>query len=96
MTAGGVKELMPAAEAWNCTFEMQQTLTGLTNGIYMLQANAAFRPAGDYLSTLHGAILRAGGNVNFVMVEGEDLDVINQVARRIVDEINARIINKVQ
>lgn len=73
MTAGGVKELMPAAEAWNCTFEMMQTLTGLTNGIYMLQANAAFRPAGDYLSTLHGAILRAGGNVNFVMVEGEDV-----------------------
>lgn len=73
MTAGGVKELMPSAEAWNCTFDMQQTLTGLTSGIYMLQANAAFRAAGDYLSMLHGAVLRAGGNVNFVMMEGEDL-----------------------
>ena len=43
-------------------------------------------------------LVRASGTEPLlrVMVEGEDLDVINQVAQRIVDEINARIINKVQ
>lgn len=87
MTAGGVKELMPAAEAWNCTFEMQQTLTGLTNGVYMVQANAAFRAAGDYLSFLHGAVLRAGDNVNFVMMEGEDVLPIEDA----VDGVNCHL-----
>lgn len=73
MTPATVEGVMSAAEAWNCTFDLNQTLTGMKNGIYMLQANAAYRAAGDIYSTLHAAQLYLNGNVNYVMMEAEDI-----------------------
>ncbi|MBR2946638.1 MAG: T9SS type A sorting domain-containing protein [Bacteroidaceae bacterium] len=73
MTPATVEGVMSAAEAWNCTFDLNQTLTGMKNGIYMLQANAAYRAAGDIYSTLYAAQLYLNGNVNYVMMEAEDI-----------------------
>lgn len=73
MTPATVEGVMSAAEAWNCTFDLNQTLTGMKNGIYMLQANAAYRAAGDIYNTLHAAQLYLNGNVNYVMMEAEDV-----------------------
>lgn len=73
MTPATVEGVMSAAEAWNCTFDMHQTLTGMKNGIYLLQANAAYRAAGDLYNNLHAAQLYLNGNVNYVMMEAEDV-----------------------
>ena len=73
MTPATVEGVMSAAEAWNCTFDLNQTLTGMKSGIYMLQANAAYRAAGDIYSTLYAAQLYLNGNVNYVMMEAEDI-----------------------
>lgn len=72
MTPATVEGVMSAVEGWNCTFDLKQTLTGMKNGIYMLQANAAYRAAGDIYSTLHAAQLYLNDNVNYVMMEAED------------------------
>ncbi|MCR5434146.1 MAG: hypothetical protein K6F20_07120 [Bacteroidaceae bacterium] len=71
-TTGGAEGFTPSAEAWNCTFDMQQTLTGLKDGIYMLTANAAFRPGANVTGQRYSAQLYLNDNINFVMTEGED------------------------
>ena len=72
--AGGVKEVMPAAESWQATFDMNQTLTGLTDGIYELQVNANFRPLNDiYSPDNYAAFLYANGNQTYVMDQNEDV-----------------------
>ena len=71
-TTGGVKEVMPAAESWNATFDMKQTLTNLTNGFYKLQVNAAFRAAGDIYSTNYAAWTYLNNDETLIMTEGED------------------------
>ena len=43
VTTGGVVEVMPTAQAWNTTFDIHQTITGLQNGMYELVANGVFR-----------------------------------------------------
>lgn len=53
---------MHAAECYNTTFDMYQTLTGLQNGVYELQVNGAFRPANDRYSTNLAASIYANGN----------------------------------
>ena len=73
MTPATVEGIMSAGEAWNCTFDMYQTLTGMKNGIYMLQANAAYRAGGDIYNTLHAGQLYLNGNVNFIMMQAEDV-----------------------
>ena len=67
------KELMPAVEGWNNTFKFTQTLTGLKNGIYLLQANAAFRANATITSTLYAGTISLNDNINFAMAEGEDV-----------------------
>ncbi len=67
-----VEGIGSAAEAWNTTFDLNQTLTGMKNGIYVLKANAAFRAYGEVTSTLHAAQLYLNGTVNYVMMENED------------------------
>ncbi len=71
--AGGVKEIMPAAEAYNTVFSVTQTLEGMKDGIYKLAVNAAFRPFGDLTSTLYAGTVSLNGNVNFAMAECEDV-----------------------
>ncbi|MCR4921624.1 MAG: LamG domain-containing protein [Bacteroidaceae bacterium] len=72
-TTGGVKSVMPTAEAWNATFDMKQTLTGLANGIYELRVNAAFRPAHNINSTNVAAFAYANENETYVATESEDV-----------------------
>ncbi len=72
-TAGGVKEIMPAAEGYNTVFSVTQTIEGMKDGIYKLAVNASFRPYGDDLSTLYAGTVSLNNNVNFVMVQGEDI-----------------------
>ena len=71
-TTGGAEGYTPAAEGWNCTFDMHQTLTGMKDGIYMLTANAAFRPGANITGQRYAAQLYMNDNINFVMTEGED------------------------
>ena len=67
------KEVMPAVEGWNNTFKFTQTLTGLKDGIYLMQANAAFRANATLSSTLYAGTLSLNDNINFAMAEGEDV-----------------------
>ena len=76
-----------AAECYNATMDMTQTLTGLQNGIYELQVNGAFRPypgAEDLYNTNYAATLSANGVHNYFMTliedmlpVGEDIDGYN-------------------
>ena len=69
----------PVAECKNQTCDFYQTLSGLKNGVYELQANAFFRPgnpnsnAGNLTSTNYGAMLYANGIQNYVMAAIEDM-----------------------
>ena len=52
--------LNPAVrEAWNGSMNRHQTITGLKNGVYEVQLNGLFRPAGDDHSTNYAAYLTA-------------------------------------
>ena len=70
---GGVNEIMPAAEAWDATFDISQTLTGLSDGVYELQVNAAFRAADDLYNSNYAAWAYANTNEVHVMTVGEDV-----------------------
>ena len=72
-TTGGVKEVMPAAESWNATFDLKQTLTELADGFYRLDVNAAFRAAGDIYNTNYAAWAHLNEAETYVMTEGEDV-----------------------
>ncbi len=73
LTTGGVPEVMPTAESWNATFDLNQTITGLSDGYYKLQVNAAFRSASDLYSTNYAAWTYINGDETLVMTEGEDV-----------------------
>ncbi len=72
-TTGGVTEVMPTAESWNATFDMKQTVSGLTDGFYRLDVNATFRAAGDIYNTNYAAWAYLNSNETLVMTEGEDV-----------------------
>ena len=72
-TTGGVKEVMPAAESWNATFDMKQTITGLSDGFYKLEVNAAFRAAGDIYNNNYAGWACLNDVETYVMTEGEDV-----------------------
>ena len=74
--AGAEGSTMHAAECWNSTMDMYQTITGLANGIYEVQINGAFRPypgADDLLNTNYAAMLTANGMTNYFQVLIEDM-----------------------
>ena len=71
-TTGGVTDVMPTAESWNATFDMRQTVSNLSDGIYELQVNAAFRAGGDIYSQNYAAWAFANSNETLIMTEGED------------------------
>ena len=64
-----------AAEVWNTTMDMYQTVTGLENGIYEFQVNGAFRPypGEDHYSTNYAAVLYANGIQNYFQASIEDM-----------------------
>ena len=59
-------------EAWDCTLDRHQQITGLKNGIYELQMNALFRPADDNYNLNYAAYLYAysGNAKNWVPIMG--------------------------
>ncbi len=63
------------AEIWNGAFDMYQTLTGLTNGVYEVRLNAAFRAANNEYdgNDNYAAFLYANDNTVNIMTAGEDL-----------------------
>lgn len=66
---------MHAAECWNATMDMTQTLTGLANGIYEVQINGTYRPypgENDLYNTNYAAMLSANGVVNYFQAPVED------------------------
>jgi hypothetical protein len=76
-TSSGSSETSPirAAECFNNTMDMYQTLSGLQNGIYELQVNGAFRPYpyNDYYNTNYAATLYANGIHNYFQTNIEDM-----------------------
>ena len=64
--------LLPAGEAYNGTLSMSQTITGLTNGVYELQLNAAYRACGDINNPRYCATFGLNDVRSFVMMESED------------------------
>lgn len=78
------------AEAWNATFDVHQTLTGLPNGIYELRADAAFRAANnDYDGNdNYTAFLYAGDQAVYVQTAGEDLIAPENA----VDKVNSWLV----
>ena len=71
-TGFGGNGQMRAAECYNKNFDMYQTITGLTNGVYELQVNGAFRPAGDRYSTNYAAMIYANDEATYLqsVIEG--------------------------
>lgn len=73
MWTDGAEGKLPAAENWNCTFDLRQTLTDLKDGIYVLKLNAAFRPGANLYSQFYSAMMYLNDNVNYVMAEADDV-----------------------
>lgn len=67
----GNSEIMPVVEARNNTFTMQQTLTGLANGVYELQVNALFSAGNDIYNPLNTATFSMGDIASFVKTAKE-------------------------
>ena len=81
---------MHAAECWNATMDMYQTLTGLANGIYEVQINGVYRPYPgdvDLYNTNYGAMLTANGMTNYFQAPIEDALPMSEA----VDGINCNL-----
>ncbi len=77
------------AECWNNTFDMHQTVTGLKQGLYLLQMNAAQRPSSsiDTQSLNYTASLYANENSTYINAAVESM--ISQAEA--IDGVNANI-----
>lgn len=76
-TGQGDNGNMRAAESYNKTFDMYQTITGLQNGVYEFQVNGGFRPGGSsstgnrYSTNLAASIYANGSEVYLpAVIEG--------------------------
>jgi len=84
---GAEGSAMHAAECWNNTMDMYQTVTGLANGIYEVRINGVFRPYPgdlDLYNTNYAAMFSANGVTNYfptliedVLPMGEAVDGVN-------------------
>lgn len=81
---------MHAAESWNSTMDMYQTITGLANGIYEVQINGVFRPYpgdADLYNTNYAAMFSANGVTNYFPAPVEDFLPVGEA----VDGINCNL-----
>lgn len=77
--AYGNNGTMWAAEnAGNKTFDLNQTLTGLKDGVYELDVNAGYRPYDNVTSTNYAAQIYANGTVNYVQNVIEDMMPVDE------------------
>ncbi|MCR4921231.1 MAG: hypothetical protein K5945_05925, partial [Bacteroidaceae bacterium] len=82
--------LFIGAESWSATpFDMHQTLTGLKDGIYLLEMNAAERPSNDYNSQLlnYTASIYLNDDENYIMTAKEAAIAVEDA----VDGVNANL-----
>ncbi len=70
-SCGGTAE-MKAAECRNAVCDIHQTLRDITNGVYLLEVNGAFCPAGMVKNTNYGAMIYANEFQNYLQVVSED------------------------
>ena len=85
----GTQASWTGAECWNNTFDMHQTVTGLKQGLYLLQMNAAQRPSSsiDTQSLNYTASLYANENSTYINAAVESM--ISQAEA--IDGVNANI-----
>ena len=63
---------LPIVQGWRTTFDLNQALTGLKNGVYELYINALYRANNDDNSRFYTSYVYANGNVTPVMNTQED------------------------
>lgn len=67
---------MRTAECRNTVCDIHQTLTDIANGVYLLEVNGAFCPAGIASNTNYAAMIYANGLQNYLQAVSEDaLDI---------------------
>ena len=81
---GGVQEVMNIARGKGNDFYVQQTLSNLPNGIYMMALNGLFLPGNDIYSKFYAGQLYLNGTYNYMMVPGEDVIATDDAE----DEVN--------
>ena len=84
---GGVASVMTAGECWNNTFDMYQTITGLSDGVYELLVNAAYRPYTSIYSTQYVPMLYANDNKVYISNVCEDMVLVEDA----IDQVNCYI-----
>lgn len=77
VTTGGVQEIMNIAGGKNGTFDIKQTVTGLSNGIYLLTLNGLFLSGQDIYSQFYAGQLYLNDTYNYFMSPGEDMIDVN-------------------
>ena len=72
-STGGVAEIMKIARGKNGSFDINQTLTDLTNGIYMMSINGLFLSGGDIYSEFNAGQFYMNNTYNYAMTSSEDI-----------------------
>ena len=73
-TVAGLTDIMPIPEGFNNnSFSASQTLTGLTNGIYLMTINGLFRTGNDIYSKFYAGQLYLNDTYNYFMSPSEDV-----------------------
>ena len=70
---GGVQEIMNIARGKDGTFNIQQTVSELPNGYYMMALNGLFLDGGDIYSQFYAGQLYLNNTYNYFMTSSEDI-----------------------
>lgn len=70
---GGVQEVMNIARGKNGSFDIQQTMTELPNGIYMMALNGLFLAGDDIYSQFYAGQLYLNNTYNYFTTSSEDV-----------------------
>ena len=70
---GGVAEVLNIARGKGNEFDIQQTITDMPNGIYMMALNGLFLAGDDIYSKFYAGQLYLNDTYNYFMVSGEDV-----------------------
>ncbi|MBR1902406.1 MAG: hypothetical protein IJ826_05475 [Bacteroidaceae bacterium] len=77
IATGGVQEIMNIAGGKNGSFDVKQTLTDLSNGVYMMALNGMFLSGQDIYSQFYAGQLYLNDTYNYFMSPGEDMIDVN-------------------
>ena len=70
---GGVPEIMNIARGKNGNFDINQTLTDVPNGVYMMTINGLFLSGGDIYSEFNAGQFYMNNTSNYAMTSSEDI-----------------------